>query len=175
MGCKSCDSEDSPAIFLSAVAIGNQALQNTIYPGMQGDTELSKGTPVNPFLAKKIPLVIPAETAPCSYACRFTHKPALYKLRQTTEMLAQAPGICTPTVREWQVSSHTPGAEQTLNKSGCCVFATADSPGLCGSALRLGEWVKLLWCQHIKEGNWIRLVWSAVQIQGLCTGICGIT
>lgn len=52
MGCKSCDSEDSPAIFLSAVAIGNRALQNTIYPGMQGDTELSKGTPVNPFLAK---------------------------------------------------------------------------------------------------------------------------
>lgn len=53
MGCKSCDSEDSPAIFLSAVAIGNRALQNTIYPGMQGDTELSKGAPVNPFLAKK--------------------------------------------------------------------------------------------------------------------------
>lgn len=74
MGCKSCDSEDSPAIFLSAVAIGNRALQNTIYPGMQGDTELSKGAPVNPFLAKKIPVVIPEESASRSYACRFTHK-----------------------------------------------------------------------------------------------------
>lgn len=79
MGCKSCDSEDSPAIFLSAVAIGNQALQNTIYPGMQGDTELSKGTPVNPFLAKKIPLVIPAATAPRSYVCGFAHKPTPQK------------------------------------------------------------------------------------------------
>lgn len=52
MGCKACDSENSPAMFPSAVAIGNQSLQNTIYPGMQGDGELSKGIPVNSFLAK---------------------------------------------------------------------------------------------------------------------------
>lgn len=74
MGCKSCDSEDSPAIFLSAVAIGNRALQNTIYPGMQGDMELSKGTPLNPFLAKKPHLLIPNRAVPRSQACRFAHK-----------------------------------------------------------------------------------------------------
>lgn len=135
MGCKSCDSEDSPAIFLSAVAIGNRALQNTIYPGMQGDTELSKGTPVNPFLAKKS-LWWSQQKLLLAFLRVDSHinKPAPYKLRQTTETLAQAPGICTSTLR---VSSHAPRVELTLNMAGCYVCTTADSRGLCAARCSL--------------------------------------
>lgn len=98
MGCKSCDSEDSPAIFLSAVAIGNRALQNTIYPGMQGETELSKGTPVNPFLAKKPILCWSQQKLLLAlFVCRLTNKPAPCKWRQTTKTLTEAPGTCSST------------------------------------------------------------------------------
>lgn len=143
MGCKSCDSEDSPAIFLSAVAIGNRALQNTIYPGMQGDTELSKGTPVNPFLAKKslwwskqklLLALTPVDP--------HRNKPRPYKLRQTTERLAQAPGASTSPLRERRVSSHSPRAGQALNMLGCWgAMGTAWLTALCPES---GEWVKLL-------------------------------
>lgn len=55
-------------------------------------------------------------------------------MKANSQNAAQAPGICTSTLWEWQVPSHAPGVGQTLDMLGAVFLCLLTTRG----------WVKLL-------------------------------